>query len=352
MTCRSRRRLSTRRQSARAAKRHRPAGTGGRASSMWGGGRSRRDAHFYNPTAAAVAASLRRHGETEPLAGVTDRVFGVPRFKHVYLGHGVPYLDSEDLFKVNPELTKFIPSISDKARTTYFVQRGWVLMACSGQLDGLNGSAVLAGPWHENKIISNHVNRIVPGHGIRPGYLQMAVGHPTLGRPLALRFAFGSSVPEIAAEDLRSFPIARLGDDQEAALPGRWTRRLGCVTKRTKSRTALPAWLTATSPVRWPRRLLPASNRGSVTVRDATDAGPRGMITGTGPTFGPDRGAPTPSSGCHDAANARSRSPTTTGTGSTWRAVSSACRRFATWPRRSGAHRSRDRAATAPIRAT
>ena len=126
-------------------------------------------------------------------------------------------------------------------------------------------------------------------------YLQMAVGHPTLGRPLALRFAFGSSVPEIAAEDLRSFPIARLSDDQEAALPGRWTRRLGCVTKRTKSRTALPAWLTATSPVRWPRRLLPASNRGSVTVRDATDAGPRGMITGTGPTFGPDRGAPTPS---------------------------------------------------------
>jgi hypothetical protein len=35
-------------------------------------------------------------------------------------------------------------------------------------------------------------------------------GHPVFGRPLIRRLAFGSSVPELAPEDLREFPVARL----------------------------------------------------------------------------------------------------------------------------------------------
>ena len=76
-------------------------------------------------------------------------MFGVPRFKHVYSDYGIPYLDSEDLFKINPEITKFIPAGAKKNAQKYLVQRGWLLMACSGQIYGLHGSVVLAGPWHE-----------------------------------------------------------------------------------------------------------------------------------------------------------------------------------------------------------
>jgi type I restriction enzyme S subunit len=180
------------------------------ASQMFGGAR-RLDGYHYNPRATGVLAAIQAsQTETVPLEAVTKSVFGVPRFKHVYQDEGISYLDSEDLFKLNPEVTKFIPEATKSDASRYYVERGWLLMACSGQIYGLNGSVVIADSWHENKIVSNHVLRIVP-EGIRPGFLAMALGHPTLGCPLVLRLAFGSEIPEIAPQDLLSLPIARLG---------------------------------------------------------------------------------------------------------------------------------------------
>lgn len=171
----------------------------------------RLDAHYYNPRARAVIGALEgSRVPLVPLSEVTSNVFGVPRFKHVYRPDGIPYLDSEDLFKLNPELDKFIPEVTKKDADRYYVDRGWLLMASSGQLYGFNGNAVLANEWHERKIVSNHVLRIVP-QTVRPGYLLMALTHPNLGRPLVLRTAFGSEIPEIPPESLLDIPIPRLG---------------------------------------------------------------------------------------------------------------------------------------------
>ncbi len=187
----------------------------GRASAMFGR-RRRLEAHFYNQRAQHAMNLLEQSGNrVESLRNATRQVFGVPRFKHVYADKGIPYLDSEDLFKIHPELTKFIPAKTKKDPQSYFVARGWLLMACSGQIYGLNGSVVLAGLWHEEKIISNHVLRIVPNETVRPGYLQTALSHPSLGRPCVLRYAFGSEVPEIAPEDILDFPLVRLDESTE-----------------------------------------------------------------------------------------------------------------------------------------
>lgn len=185
------------------------------AVSRVAGGQRRLNADYYNPAARGVLAALESSKrKLEPLARVTETVFGVPRFKHVYKAAGIPYVDSEDLFKLNPEIDKFIPAVTKKDAEKFYVERGWLLMACSGQLYGLNGTVVLANAWHERKIISNHVLRIVPTD-IRPGYLMMALGHPTLGRPLVLRTAFGSEIPEIPPENLLSVPIARIGSVED-----------------------------------------------------------------------------------------------------------------------------------------
>ncbi len=176
----------------------------------------RLDARHYDPQTMSVLSALANSKvRTAPLVKVSTDIFGVPRFKHVYQEEGIAYLDSEDLFKLNPEITKFIPSVTKKDASLYYVERGWVLMACSGQLYGLNGSVVLADAWQEKKIVSNHVVRIVP-KDIRPGYLAMVLGHPDLGRPLVQRAAFGSEVPEIAPEGLKSVPVPRLGSGEEA----------------------------------------------------------------------------------------------------------------------------------------
>jgi hypothetical protein len=175
------------------------------SSELFSGSR-RLDGFHYNPEAEAASRALASsQHKLVPLEEIVADVYGVPRFKHLYSKTGIPYVDSEDLFKVNPTLEKFIPAGAKKNAQDYFVERDWLLMACSGQLYGLNGSVVLAGSWHENKIISNHVLRIqTQGHdGLRPGYLQVALSHIVFGRPLVLRYAFGTEVPEISPEDVK-----------------------------------------------------------------------------------------------------------------------------------------------------
>lgn len=176
------------------------------ASKMFSG-RRRLDASHYNPIVSALDALT---VPTEPLASLTDSVFGVPRFKHIYSVDGIPYLDSEDIFKVNPEITKFIPKVTKKDADRYYVRAGWLLVASSGQLYGINGSVLVANAGHEGKLVSNHIVRIIP-KGVRSGYLALALGHPVLGRPLLQRHTFGSSVPEIAPGDMASVAIPRLG---------------------------------------------------------------------------------------------------------------------------------------------
>lgn len=183
-----------------------------RASEMFSNGR-RIDGYYYNMRARNVLDAIARTATVE-LSDVTERIFGVHRFKHVYQNKGIPYLDSEDLFKVNPEITKFIPGATKADASEYFVDSGWLLMACSGQLYGYNGSVVLADSSHELKIISNHVLRIVP-RDIRSGYLAMMLGHPKYGRPLVQRLAFGSEVPEISPESLYDVPVPRLGEVED-----------------------------------------------------------------------------------------------------------------------------------------
>lgn len=97
------------------------------------------------------------------------------------------------------------------------------MMARSGQIYGINGSVALATEWHEGKLISEHVIRIATSDraGVpRPGYIATALGHPVYGRPLVLKWAFGSGVPELAPSDIGSIPIVRLGERVEADIAG------------------------------------------------------------------------------------------------------------------------------------
>jgi hypothetical protein len=187
------------------------------ASTSLARGARRLDAYHHNPTAESVLRALKGSGRPiSPLSRVTERVFLPNRFARIFGAEGIPFIDSEDVFKINPDISKFIPPAAKRDAANYEVKRGWILLARSGQIYGINGTPILATASHENKIISEHLIRIVPNGEIRPGYLQVALGHETFGRPLVLRWAFGSGVPEIAPDDLAAFPLVRLGDAEDA----------------------------------------------------------------------------------------------------------------------------------------
>lgn len=178
-------------------------------------GKRRVDGYFYNPKAAAVLAALRESGHPiESLGSVVKDVILPNRFKREPVKEGLAFVGSEELFKVNPRIDKFIRGTTEQL-VDYYPKRGSVLVARSGQIYGIFGTAVLADRWHETKVVSEDIIRIIPAdakNAARPGYLVTAINHPDYGRPLVLRSAFGTSIPHLAPDDLRDFPLIRLGE--------------------------------------------------------------------------------------------------------------------------------------------
>lgn len=183
------------------------------------GSRRRLDASRYAPSTKKIIEAFRRDArEVVALSTVTKRVFVPGRFKHIYGDGGTPYLDSADILEINPDITKLVLSLSAEEQEDYRVSPGWLLMPCSGQVYGNIGHVVMATEWHVGKVLSNHIMRVCPSREIRSGYLCCVLGHPAIGRPLSVRFAFGSSVPEIAPDDVATIPVPRLTPAKEGKI--------------------------------------------------------------------------------------------------------------------------------------
>ncbi len=179
-------------------------------------GRRRLDAYAHNPAARAIRQRFYRNAESVARLGSLARAFVPPRFKRVFGTTGTPYLDSEPIFKTNPGIAKTLTPATRIDPEKYMVDAGWLLMACSGQIYGLNGQAILANGWHEKKVVTQHIMRIVPDTSmVRSGYLEVVLTHPTLGQPLVISRAHGTSVPELAPEDIEGLPIPRLAGHME-----------------------------------------------------------------------------------------------------------------------------------------
>jgi hypothetical protein len=191
-----------------------------KASKSFLSGRRRLDAARHNPGAAAIHGFLAKHGQgfsTLPEARYDVWVPG--RYKRIPVEDGVIYRDSADLLEVNPDLPKRYADckFGDKFRGR--VKDGWILVACSGQVYGIIGTAILATQALNDQVVSNHVLRAAPKKGSVPaGYVVTALTHPLFGRPLVKALAFGSSVPEIDGDDLAEIQIVRLRPGEETAI--------------------------------------------------------------------------------------------------------------------------------------
>ena len=175
-------------------------------------GRRRLDACAHSPSSQFISRVYERNAESVERLAKTARAFVPGRFKRIFGENGVPYLDSEPIFKINPELTKLLTRATDIDFSSYAIQSGWLLMACSGQTYGINGQAILANGSHEGRVVTQHIMRIIPDpEKIRSGYLQTVLSHPALGKPLVVSRAHGTSVPELAPQDIEQLPVPRLG---------------------------------------------------------------------------------------------------------------------------------------------
>ena len=184
-------------------------------------GRRRFDCQPHNPRAVALARHWRKHGAG--MTSVRDAGFDAwlpKRFRRIHAPDGVDFLDSADLFEMNPDVEKRIADGDFGDRNRGRVKPGWLLLARSGQIYGINGSLVIANEWHTGKVVSDHVIRLAlrADAKMRAGYLLTALSHPTHGRPIIKSLPYGSSIPEIEVADIESLEIVRLSTATENAI--------------------------------------------------------------------------------------------------------------------------------------
>ncbi|MGD0201858.1 MAG: hypothetical protein ABSD27_14010 [Bryobacteraceae bacterium] len=187
------------------------------------GGRRRLEAAYHHPTADAILKRFQKLNlASEPLREVTERIWWLTRFKRVFGDEGMPYMSADELFSVNPSITKRVMVEQAETPEDYYVKAGWLVMACSGQTYGLNGSVSLLDKRHEQSFFSHDIVRIMPRKDrIRPGYLYAVLGHPRLGRPLVIRHAYGTSIPHLDPGDVATIPVVRLAEEVENAIADR-----------------------------------------------------------------------------------------------------------------------------------
>ena len=186
-------------------------------SSELSSGRRRLEGSFRTASVGALLKNLRANGiDIDTVEGVTKDVWWMTRFNRQFGKNGVRYMSAVDLFSISQISEKRVYTAPIANPTDFFVEEGWILMACSGQVYGLNGAVTLATKHDEKYFFSHDLIRIaVHRELIRSGYLFAYLGHPDLGRVLAKRAAYGSSVPHIDPGDVGEIPVARLTDSQE-----------------------------------------------------------------------------------------------------------------------------------------
>ncbi len=180
-------------------------------------GRRRFDGFHYNTQVERILRQFASSGlPTEPLGSLCRGIWWPNRFSRVFGDNGTPYFSAEELFNLNAPVSKRVyAGLIDNA-DDYFLSAGWLLMARSGQIYGLNGSVMLATKRHEQYLVSEDLIRLKPDlKRVRPRYLLMALGHPTLGRPLVIRHAYGTSIPHLEPYDVSLVPVPRLSAEVE-----------------------------------------------------------------------------------------------------------------------------------------
>jgi type I restriction enzyme, S subunit len=102
---------------------------------------------------------------------------------------------------------KFLSKTQTKGLERYILQRGWILLARSGQLGGIIGRPQFTDSALHEAATSDHVIRIAPHGSVPAGYLYAYLANEYIGYPLLTRTMAGKSVPALWPEYLQTMSV-------------------------------------------------------------------------------------------------------------------------------------------------
>ncbi len=213
---------------------------------------SRFEAFFHNPTARAIDEWLGGYnGGWAPLGQVAN-VFDVAQFKHIYVApaYGVPFFPSGDLFALDRRAEKFLSKTVTKDLDQYILERGWILLARSGQIGGIIGRLQFVDSALQGTAASDHVIRIVADtKKVSAGFLFIYLSLDEVGYPLLIRTATGASIPALWPAYLEKLRVPLVSDTLMEALDSMvvaaFEKRVAATAKEDEARELVTSAIMA-----------------------------------------------------------------------------------------------------------
>ena len=119
----------------------------------------------------------------------------------MYVKDGITFMGGTDIFLSVPDskkkLSRKAPNLND-----YLIEEGWILLPRSGTI----GDVVFTNEQHAQKLVSEHVIRIIPNNMLRRGFVFSFLSSK-IGRALIQRPIFGSVIQHVEPPLLAVIPI-------------------------------------------------------------------------------------------------------------------------------------------------
>jgi hypothetical protein len=183
--------------------------------------RDRLDAAFYDLFVLAARDQVAQTGGLR-LGDVAEATIPV-RYKRYYVeaGFGRPVLSGRQILQSEPVNLRYVSDRSFKQPEKYIVTAGMTIMAADGRAQGGQGSASLVTADRDGWLASDHVMRLVPRPGVRPGQVWLAMAARQTRLQVNAR-SFGSVIDELTSEAVEDVLVPTVPSELAAEAETAW----------------------------------------------------------------------------------------------------------------------------------
>ena len=168
----------------------------------------RLDGNFHLSEGLVVRAHIKKspYG-IDSIGDVTSDVYCPGIFKRNYTKNGIPFLGGSDIQKNYYDCGKYLKVSTTPNHEILRIPNGCTLVTCGGTI----GLTVYANKIISKCFASQHVMRVIPSKvrgGVLYAYLTSKHGHALLTTN-----TYGSVIPTLNADNIKSLPIPKFPDD-------------------------------------------------------------------------------------------------------------------------------------------
>lgn len=145
------------------------------------------------------------------------------RYKRYYVSgdNGRPIVSGRQLLQPEPINLRRVSDRSFRDPDSYLIRAGMVIFGADGRAEGRQGSPALVTPDRDCWLASNHVMRLIPHQGVRPGALWLGVASKQ-GQVQIKALSFGSVVDQVNPEDVENVLLPPVDDESARNVESAW----------------------------------------------------------------------------------------------------------------------------------